>query len=1831
MLRFVDCTMNALERNKFPLLKYRLNDLKYMGDLISLSKDMYAICLDKIKTLVQVLKENAKSSRDDIRMFTDFTDPDSFTTQIAMLKCLVLQLHEYESIRKVHVFDSNNLEVFCANLITGLQTYFNAFMMKTTMESYKEPSCKLQDTILKMKYMHEAFQKLFGDKVLQMYPDACRFLETIFIKDTGDMALKAIKSSDIDRIIVSLDAIQYILKFGGLHFKFDENILSNLRKTLLKQLTDRGSLSLHSPLDFLSVQESVSSLQVFARFENSHNILRHVDGLLVKQEKEKVLNFLSTAFSIDGDNILRKLNFSNFPESAFIKVLKTYVQIVELVKSDQTTQYTISDFYDKFVGSISAFSANLRSAITTVLHDLRRDAVALESLDSVFKDFSQNLLRVEIFESALFIPLLSGTEPVFSSFCLDAKKLALQWDNEMSSLQFDVESYIKVADAKKCFIKLTALHLHCNDFVTPPNFLSTLLKKAEKYFYDMVSNTLDDVLHNGFATVDPVVWENMLSFVSGCSDCTDSITGYLQAVKGTIKNGIVESLFFRHEEIELCFARITNLLFPKNDRDSVKISNLTDAGIKVGETRIQADVNTIFCVVNELQQLHILEKKNKLISFQLTGTFDAYLPERLMNTWFTASTSHFHSLSNRITNHIAGLLPETANVNLRQLHMFFYACEKLHKLDPFMSEEIAKPFSIVKAAVEVAIKMFDTGLKEVFAFNLSKLDLPELGKNLEAFEKRGDKTSTHAIKITKVLDEKLLEISVNCKKPFDRAIFSTACSDLRKIKDIVCLEQFIPADYGRKVLENTEDYATKLVNTLIDSLNSITVTQFLKKHNFPKIEQLGRVVLDLQKEFLLLGFSELDANLVALVDETYCLMDQYFEKFASDYMSECLSVAILSPGSDVKSFNFQVESIYVLEQIQPLANKDSPTDVRGLGKFFSEGTSKDSRTVSTKQTDTLFVLKRSADFFSPIDSLVGKFVKTKLDDDHDKCVTMITDVRKLFNAITGGIALDTPQILSREETGSLSHAMGGFSLGSINFDHLSKIPIAPLEIIWEKAMNANPFFPRYGEKMEHVRNIFIDVLSNDIRQLQIFCDGDVLEKQLKYVETAVNALPLSWAGWITPLKLLITRIKENELSRQSKEAKEFEKLARSEELLQLANKCRNYMEKFSLKLAEESKLAADGLLRLSVREIMSTDFSFANISLKNIVGKANDWLYYSKVLTECQKLATYNHNMRHAQLFGDSSAFTQAVALLEEYTKELVNACSNIFSTLKINSKIASGGHARFVTDFRSLTKLSQLFDFGEAGKVLFDWISPNGLQNVKSVCEHICKFFTEIFTEFTNALQTRNIAKLKYSLFLSDDWKGLLSVFLDFFSFSASEQIKDGNPLKLLQEQICSLSSFNDIKKKFTDEVIVIRKNLLKSDSIPVKEQTHSKMEFFEHRELDLSIVDEMVSLQAYIYPRDTVTLDTFYAECVATMICDLENVKKAAIEIFSQFRGNVTQDKSTCALLEQQCDVFECCKEKISNKKIKNFLDAAQHDVDLKMSDILEKIKMDIKAITETEDGSHMPRTNLLVLCKTIGFSIPSYTMICNIAIDDMLNFFLKDKGAKAGSLLISSISLNLKQHPEETVALKMIDDHDAFKEFATQIFNQATNSFKIQLVLSRLEKNPANTCLNGPLLQQLYDKFHTHYWEQVMKVANTHTAAATVKKKYAQSLEDIAIEANLLKNKSIPTCQMVVSLMALLFAHWTLSESEKFFERLKGGGEKYDITQQLFLKQPHPAQIVSILRLLGIDQQEVKAETKGRTVLGNIFSSAPDTKRIPISQLLSHHLVEIKTGLTLSFNHP
>lgn len=262
--------------------------------------------------------------------------------------------------------------------------------------------------------------------------------------------------------------------------------------------------------------------------------------------------------------------------------------------------------------------------------------------------------------------------------------------------------------------------------------------------------------------------------------------------------------------------------------------------------------------------------------------------------------------------------------------------------------------------------------------------------------------------------------------------------------------------------------------------------------------------------------------------------------------------------------------------------------------------------------------------------------------------------------------------------------------------------------------------------------------------------------------------------------------------------------------------------------------------------------------------------------------------------------------------------------------------------------------------------------------------------------------------------------------------------------------------------------------------------------------------------------------------------------------------------------CDNFRSIRENFLRgnvfTKASVMYDDVNRSVDIKLGAFKKKLQSDT--------GNHAVIVKMLLILKIFEKSCPTFQS----KVNNFLNTsFCEYQTLANGTALIGALGVLLNSHPDPTGRM-IISSHTAFKSYANYLRNQETLQFSVKNVLEKLKGDK----LDKRKLLTFYTEFDKLYWDLVESGLSSGTGETEkVKFSIVEKAKQIAID------KECKHSQKIVALMAHLFAYWTLFTSlDDFHAGNASVCNTSPSSKRMYLMQPHAAQVVSIFRLFGLD---------------------------------------------------
>ena len=225
---------------------------------------------------------------------------------------------------------------------------------------------------------------------------------------------------------------------------------------------------------------------------------------------------------------------------------------------------------------------------------------------------------------------------------------------------------------------------------------------------------------------------------------------------------------------------------------------------------------------------------------------------------------------------------------------------------------------------------------------------------------------------------------------------------------------------------------------------------------------------------------------------------------------------------------------------------------------------------------------------------------------------------------------------------------------------------------------------------------------------------------------------------------------------------------------------------------------------------------------------------------------------------------------------------------------------------------------------------------------------------------------------------------------------------------------------------------------------------------------------------------------------------------------------------------------------------------------------------------------------------------------ALDDLINMFIKVNGG-FGFGFIGKLAIQLKNNGNALGSL-IVTEHKQFECYKRSLFYRKTLSNDVKYVLADIQGSDMDKESKNSMKDYLLSAFE-RYESTYKRLVEEYLGPKINLKQFVSNF--ILKEVNPIKSDNI--CKInwnkkiekkLPELIAHVFALWTLLSSDNFF----------NIKEKEYLFQPHPAQVISIFRMLGLGYRTGFKEVFINT--SPIFGNDKDTS-------LRNNLVQIGTG--------
>ena len=455
----------------------------------------------------------------------------------------------------------------------------------------------------------------------------------------------------------------------------------------------------------------------------------------------------------------------------------------------------------------------------------------------------------------------------------------------------------------------------------------------------------------------------------------------------------------------------------------------------------------------------------------------------------------------------------------------------------------------------------------------------------------------------------------------------------------------------------------------------------------------------------------------------------------------------------------------------------------------------------------------------------------------------------------------------------------------------------------------------------------------------------------------------------------------------------------------------------------------------------------------------------------------------------------------------------------------------------------------------------------IEAFSAQLTSYFENLSNKFESAIKEHNITKLEQffdRMVVYDDDKN--AKLLDKL-----KQIKrvDIDGIKTYKQRLQQCSQYLDsLRKK-------IQIKGLNNDETKANDNERNK--YYTHLSTKLTFLFDSRRLESHLKRN---TNEVFFEPCVLTIQRDIlqfcKNIKEQLDKTYEDPRNEAHWQIINVNLKNlvafKDLELVDC---KITSKKNENHefnrnvknIKAVEQEM---RETIAERINIICACANKNLNNVDKLAENLIVIA-IICTSLPSFRRWLEGVMKHLIDEFQRKKPQ-----LIIVLALRL-DNTDPTWADSVKKSHKAFDGANTYKFNKSTAEQGIDYVLKHIKcQEEKEEKIDKKLLKKKFERFDSLYWKHVKKHLKQKINVKPLTGEVcsdATRLISTHSKGGILKwNRKVK--DSVIDLMAGVFAIWTLLHSQSYFTATDAKDK------DAYLKQPRTAQIVSIIRLLSID---------------------------------------------------
>ncbi|KAL4445288.1 hypothetical protein ABPG74_022101 [Tetrahymena malaccensis] len=425
--------------------------------------------------------------------------------------------------------------------------------------------------------------------------------------------------------------------------------------------------------------------------------------------------------------------------------------------------------------------------------------------------------------------------------------------------------------------------------------------------------------------------------------------------------------------------------------------------------------------------------------------------------------------------------------------------------------------------------------------------------------------------------------------------------------------------------------------------------------------------------------------------------------------------------------------------------------------------------------------------------------------------------------------------------------------------------------------------------------------------------------------------------------------------------------------------------------------------------------------------------------------------------------------------------------------------------------------------------------------------------------------------------------------------------------QTIIKCRSYEELKDYASEKLLAVQEELLKFEF--KKGSESEKVEYYKSLEVKLQVLEYTKKLKKYFLP-EKFDADKYDNE-ITPQIC--KKVKSLIQDFYNLIQKNEPLTKQELQNLRNNYENLLFFKQEVKVIKFDTELESQIAGIDDAVNNKVDSYAQQIK----TDKQSNVIADSLVQI-KRIGENLYFFKNKIDQLIDDQLIKY-RNANKNDGGKSIGKLTAILEQEPDG-IGQIILSEHNIFKGQKISIFNQKTQKHDINYVLNYIEGDNISKDRLKEMFYEIMDSFQQNIKYYIAKIEKNELDQAGVIEELVLQIKDCTQQSkngNLIWNGK--TKLYIIKLISLIFSLWSLQDISYYSDNNESNN------RDDFILQPHPGQIVSILRLLGIGYYTIKEKGLLEQVKDTVKNAFSEKKNIEeeINDSLKNNLIEIGTG--------